>query len=430
LILLLKKPLRRFFVLIIFIILNIAAFIFLVHGQILRSAFWTIFLLSSAFFWVMRNARLRDFYDRRGILQKLEENTNVLIEELDVKSKKLQGMPAKSEKVSFLFDASQKMFSLENRDEVLDFLVDSCRELFPQADSILLYLLSKDKEALALTRSTKKKNVVIKEKKGDILDSWVLKHNQSLVVDDVTRDFRFDYNRVGSFKDRGARSFIASPLSVGDRMVGAVRAECSVSSAFSMEESRILRSVCDLGAVVLERANLFEKISELAIRDSLTSLFLRDYFFQRFKEEIVRARMKGVNIGIGMLDIDDFKKINDTYGHIVGDLVLRRLARIMLSHVGNSGNLACRFGGEEFMFMIVESTPERLAAVAERILLAVRDVTLTFRRRKVAFTVSLGAAMYPVDGRDAIDVIDKADQRLYHAKHSGKNRVCFNDPAG
>ena len=112
-----------------------------------------------------------------------------------------------------------------------------------------------------------------------MLEKWILKNNQSLVIDDITKDFRFDCNKIMAYKDRQASSFIVAPLSIGEKTLGSMRVESTKPSAFSFDDSRLLRSVCDLGIVVLERAGLFAKTEEMAIKGFLDRFVYEGLFF-------------------------------------------------------------------------------------------------------------------------------------------------------
>ncbi|MCP4651774.1 MAG: GAF domain-containing protein, partial [Candidatus Omnitrophica bacterium] len=246
-------------------------------------------------------------YKSRSKFENLQEKINVLKNDIDGKRVILENLPAKSEKISFLFNISQKLIVLVKEEEIFDFFLSIASDLFADSDGILFFTLQNKSDSLSLTRFKKDKGVVIQEKKGGILDAWILRNNQSLIVDDITKDFRFDYRKVIGFSDRKVHSFIASPFSVGERILGVVRIESKKVGAYTQQDLRLLRSICDLTAVVLERANLFKEIKELAITDPLTSLFLREYLFARLKEEISSAKSKKSGLGIIMIDIDNFK---------------------------------------------------------------------------------------------------------------------------
>ncbi|MEI8348749.1 MAG: sensor domain-containing diguanylate cyclase [Candidatus Omnitrophota bacterium] len=396
---------------------------FLIAGKI-PSFIFLIFLGTLFFiFFLFRALKSRHSSRSKGELDRLEENLNLLTDAVNTKKKLLEALPLKYEKIASLFKVSHDLIELTEPQTIYTFLVNTLERLFPQAESIIIFSLKKD--SLSLTFSSKKEKTPIKEKHGDIIEKWVLKQNQSLAIDDIARDFRFDYNKVNAFRERKMRSFLVSPLSVGDNALGVVRVESRNVSSFSVDDSRLLRSICDFAAVVLERANFIENAKDLAAKDSLTALYVRDYFFNRLREELKRATLKNSNLGLIMLDIDDFKRINDIHGHIVGDAVLKKLASILVQIAGDAGNAICRFGGEEFVIFIVECKKEQLIAAAEKIRSSVEQVQLMFRRKNITFTVSLGLAFYPEDGNDAITLLDKADHMLYRAKKTGKNKLCY-----
>jgi diguanylate cyclase (GGDEF)-like protein len=385
----------------------------------------SIFVVLGLGAFICHRLRMRRLSEFKTEIEQIEEDQNILKQDISIGQQIAQTLPSRSRKTAFLFELSQKLIELNDTDEIFDFMVSVLGVLFPRADNILLFFVPKGRGELKLCRSLKRKDIAIKEKTGDLIDKWVLRHNQSLAVEDLTTDFRFDSSQLVAFKDRSVRSFVSSPLSVGDNLVGIVRVESKKASSFSLDDSRVLRSICDLGAVVLERASLFRRTEELAIKDSLTTLFVKDHFFQRLNEELKRAHTKNTKVGVIMLDIDDFKAINDNHGHVVGDLVLKKLSQILSRVVGDSGNIAARFGGEEFVLFMVESNKEELKEVAERIRKEAESIVVSFRRKQVNFTVSLGAVIYPDDGMEALDLVEKADKLLYKAKKSGKNKICL-----
>jgi diguanylate cyclase (GGDEF)-like protein len=358
--------------------------------------------------------------------QEIKENINLMRSDIEVKKTVFDVLPKKSQKLSMLFEISNQFTNIVDVAHVYDCILSTLVRVFPFADDILIFDIRGEHDTLFLIRSKHRKGDVIKEKKGDILDTWVVRNNQSILVDDLSKDFRFDYNRVIASHERHIMSFIASPLSVGERMMGAVRIESREVSRFSQDDFRILRCICDLAAVVLERSVLFRDIENLAILDHLTSLFLRDYFFARLKDQINHCASAKKHFGLIMIDIDNFKTINDTYGHVVGDIILKRTAKIFSSIAGGHNNVCCRFGGEEFIALISGCTPQQLHDTANDVCKAVASCGVAFRRKQINFTVSGGAAIYPNDGVDSLTLLDKVDQLLYKAKKSGKNKICHN----
>ena len=418
-----KLLLYKLFILTTLLLLTIIPLLFVFSGALNVIVWLTIILIVLASLVFFRWHHLRIASESTREFDTIQERMNLLTESIAVKKKILESLPLKQEKIALLFELSQKLIELSNAEEIFDFIINTLGDLFPKADNVLVFDF--DKDNLSLIRSLKRKDTVIKEKTGDALDKWVLRHNRSLIIEDLSKDFRFDFNKIKAFKDREAYSFIASPFSIGYRLLGTVRLESKVPASFDHDDSRILRNICDLAAVVLERARLFEKLQDLAIKDSLTSLFLRDYFFQRVNEELRRAKENDSKVGIIMLDIDDFKKINDTHGHIVGDFVLKKLARILKTNIVDTENIASRFGGEEFMISIIESNKKDLLRIAEALRKSVEKAELAFRRKKIHFTISLGVVLYPEDGGDLMKLVKKVDELMYKAKQKGKNRVCY-----
>ncbi|OGX27022.1 MAG: hypothetical protein A3J51_02080 [Omnitrophica WOR_2 bacterium RIFCSPHIGHO2_02_FULL_45_21] len=174
----------------------------------------------------------------------------------------------------------------------------------------------------------------------------------------------------------------------------------------------------------LKRSQLYHEIQELSITDGLTGVYVRRYFLERLKEELSRAKVSGSAISYILLDVDKFKNINDTYGHIVGDAVLKGIAGILSASL-RSIDMCARFGGEEFCLMLPETTKEQAFAVSQRIRLKVQEARIKAFNENLTCTISIGLASYPDDAGQINALIDKADKALYRAKAQGRNRVCM-----
>lgn len=162
---------------------------------------------------------------------------------------------------------------------------------------------------------------------------------------------------------------------------------------------------------------------ETSIRDNKTGLFTYDYFVSRLKEAIQMASRYKRFSGMIMMDIDFFKKFNDTYGHLAGDRVLIALADTVTNTV-RSSDIVARFGGEEFSVIIQECNPETLFIAAERIRNAVSKIELYEKGEKLSITISIGACMIDdTKGLSPKYVVKKADQALYHSKQTGRNKT-------
>ena len=185
------------------------------------------------------------------------------------------------------------------------------------------------------------------------------------------------------------------------------------------------------------------QLRELAVKDTLTSLYNRRYFYHRLNSEIQRSKRYGRTLSLIILDVDNFKRYNDRYGHPAGDKLLRGLAETMIGNIRRSDvkpsyevDIACRYGGEEFAVILPEAATVHGLAAAERIRATVETkgaVVLAERIRQqveksqfdgvIGVTISIGVASYPDHGTDAETLIKAADDALYTAKRTGKNRV-------
>lgn len=176
-------------------------------------------------------------------------------------------------------------------------------------------------------------------------------------------------------------------------------------------------------SVALANIRLREYLREQSIRDSLTGLFNRRYMDEYFIQELGRAQRAKRQISIVEMDIDHFKRINDTFGHSAGDTVLKEVSSILRAHVRES-DVASRIGGEEFLLILAESPLRFAAQRAEDIRGAIFEMSLEYEEVNLGqITASFGAAAYPDNGRTADALFRAADDALYSAKHGGRNRV-------
>ena len=187
----------------------------------------------------------------------------------------------------------------------------------------------------------------------------------------------------------------------------------------------MLAVIANQVAVSLQNARMYEPLEELATTDGLTGLVNHRTFQERFATMLGRAERHGSPVSLLLTDIDHFKKVNDTYGHPTGDEVLRRVAAILQASARKI-DIVARYGGEEFA-LVLEGTDRAGRPPARRARSARRSSSRSSSREgRVQATLSLGIAGYPDDGREKAEIIARADQSLYAAKHGGRNRtVCF-----
>lgn len=168
--------------------------------------------------------------------------------------------------------------------------------------------------------------------------------------------------------------------------------------------------------------SLQDRLRDQAIRDALTGLFNRRYLDETLEREVARAQREGYPLAVAMLDLDNFKQLNDTYGHRAGDEVLRRLGAFLRDHA-RSGDIPCRYGGEEFLLVLPRMTAESALLRAEEWRQQFATLVVPFGELGLRATLSIGMANYPGDGATAYSLIDAADSALYRAKEAGRNQV-------
>ncbi|MDE1920897.1 MAG: GGDEF domain-containing protein [Candidatus Omnitrophica bacterium] len=175
-------------------------------------------------------------------------------------------------------------------------------------------------------------------------------------------------------------------------------------------------------ALALRRLKLYKDIETLALTDGLTGVYTRRYFIERFDEEIKRSGARKSSLAFLMVDADHFKAINDQYGHLTGDQVLKEVANIIRENVREI-DIVGRFGGEEFCVVLPDTDPEGSRVVAERIRKSAERKPIRAYDNTVHLTLSLGTAIFPTDGKLLEELMDKADWALYRAKSQGRNCV-------
>ena len=191
---------------------------------------------------------------------------------------------------------------------------------------------------------------------------------------------------------------------------------------FLDEEKRLFSTFADYSAQAIENTMLYKSKEHLSITDGLTSLYNHRHFQEQLEVEVKRAQRYDLNLSLIMIDLDHFKKFNDSYGHLEGDTLLRKIAQILKSSLRETDFVA-RYGGEEFAVILPETNKEGASIAAERIRRTVSEQT--FGEVGAKMTISLGVASYPDDACLRADLIKEADDALYRAKKEGRNRTCL-----
>jgi len=215
--------------------------------------------------------------------------------------------------------------------------------------------------------------------------------------------------------------FLAMPLRAHKRVCGALFLTRDVE-VFTARELRLLRIYCNQAAVAIENAIVYERVESLAATDGLTGLFNRRYLDGALERELARADRNSSSLALLLLDIDHFKSFNDTYGHAMGDLVLKKVATTLQRCLRQADVLA-RFGGEEFVVLLPQVGERGAVESAERIRVALERSGIHPGGPRKQLTVSIGLAMLRDHADSSEALLRAADEALYRAKDAGRNRV-------
>lgn len=259
-------------------------------------------------------------------------------------------------------------------------------------------------------------------KLGEGIIGFAAKSGEATVVIDTKMDPRVDANELGI--NQFLRSMLIVPLMVDNQIIGVVVIGKKSPGGFSGKQLQVLTILGGQAAVAMANSMLYKRIEKLAVTDGLTKLFNHRFFYQRIEEEFERGFRYKSTFSLILMDIDYFKKFNDTYGHMAGDIVLASVAKTIKETI-RTVDLAARYGGEEFAVLLPETGEESALIIAERIRKNIQELSVDIgsKHQSVRITISVGVATYPDDAKEIMQLIERTDKALYFSKSRGKNKV-------
>lgn len=358
----------------------------------------------------------------------LEGRLNIAYQQLLVEESRSKALRFKLKRYDALAEFIDKLNQNLSLDDTLDTLIEESYAMLKYADLTGIVYLSDAAapQGLRLVRAkSSPPDALIKEKQGDIFDQWVYRHTQPLLVEDTSSDFRFDFEKLKKASRRPVGSVIAACLVSENRPIGIIRFDSPHAKVFNLEDLRLLATMSDIASVAIDNAQYYQRTLELAIKDGLTGLYTHKFIVERLEQELERCGSGEGSLSIMLLDIDFFKKYNDSHGHFAGDAVLKNLSAALSDYFKKQNAAVGRFGGEEFLVILPSADRQEAFLEAENVRSAVQEKIVMIRRKPAAITVSIGVACFPQDAKRADDLIEKADSALYEAKRRGRNRVCL-----
>jgi diguanylate cyclase (GGDEF)-like protein len=241
----------------------------------------------------------------------------------------------------------------------------------------------------------------------------------------VVCDYRAWSERSLQCEAESTANVLAVPLLAGDELIGAMSAgDGDLKRIFTADDIRLLSMFAQQATVAIKNARLFEEVQYLAITDPLTGLYNRRYFLSAARRELERAHRHHSPLVVIIADLDDFKRINDDFGHPVGDRALRAFSDLLRREL-RSIDLVARYGGEEFILLLPETDENGGVQVVERVRLLWSQTTIATGQGVARMTSSFGMAVYaePFDGMSIDTLVARADEALLCAKQAGKNRL-------
>ncbi len=234
----------------------------------------------------------------------------------------------------------------------------------------------------------------------------------------INKSLKIDNNVNGKIVSR-----LISPLNTHGECIGYLSFHANKENAFTPESENIINLLAHDFSMVFELMLLYEEIKELSITDGLTALYNKHYFTEIFGKEFERTKRFKNDLSLIVMDLDHFKSINDTYGHLQGDSVLKEIGLIIKKSV-REVDFTARYGGEEFVILAINTDIKNTEILAEKIRKNIEDHSFKSDKKPLKMTSSFGVASVTNDISNNLDLIKKADDALYQAKKGGRNRVC------
>jgi diguanylate cyclase (GGDEF)-like protein len=302
----------------------------------------------------------------------------------------------------------------------LNLLCDMTADMSP-FDKAMVYFWDEGRELMELRIARNVEKQTGEEvATGNILNFWAIKYGRPLLVEQ-------GYNAQSDalMQVIGATCALGVPLFVSNRVMGSLQLfRTRADKPFTKEDAQLLWILSLVAENLLTREYANEGLLRFAFTDYLTGLRTRGYFEQQLELEFKRAERKQQKFALLMIDIDHFKVLNDTFGHHVGDQLLRDVTSILMKDMREVDTVA-RYGGEEFVIILPETTETGAVFVAQRLRRAVEQAKFFAGSPHSVqhLTISIGVAVYDTDAQFKRDLIEFADAALYAAKHAGRNRV-------
>jgi len=310
-------------------------------------------------------------------------------------------------------------------DQVLRTIMEKIDE-FLRPDNWSLLLLDEAKQELYFELAVGKASQALKDvriKLGQGIAGWVAQHGEVVIVPDTTKDTRF-FGKVDEKTKMETRSIVAVPVKFRDTCLGVIELiNCVGVDGFDPRDLKLLEALSDFAAIALENARHVKRIHELTIKDDCTSLYNARHMGFILDTEIYRSQRYNYEFSIVFIDLDHFKLVNDTHGHLVGSRLLAEMGEALKTNC-RLIDFAFRYGGDEFVILLPQTSKENAINVARRLHRLIREtVWLRNEGLNIKITPSVGLAAYPVDSKTKEGLLHLADEAMYLVKNTNRDNV-------
>ena len=329
-----------------------------------------------------------------------------------------------SQELSIFHDVAKALTSTLDLDSVLQAIMEKMAEYFrPETWSLLMVDEQKNELYFAIAVGSVAKALSdTRLKVGEGVAGWVAMHGEAVIVPDAQNDPRFS-PRVDEITQWQTRSLICMPLRSKHRVLGVIQLLNVNVQALSEQEVFFLQALCDYAAISIENAQSVEKIQELTITDDCTGLFNARHLYKTLETEVYRSARFGYQFSVIFLDLDYFKQVNDTHGHLVGSRLLAEIGYLIKAQL-RLIDFAFRYGGDEFVVLLPQTSKEQAVVVAKRLQDSLRAGTFCSEQGlNLQVRASMGVATFPHDAQTPHDIIRQADEMMYMVKNTTRDNI-------
>jgi diguanylate cyclase (GGDEF)-like protein len=329
-----------------------------------------------------------------------------------------------SQELNIFHDVAKALTSSLDLDSILQTIMEKMAEYF-RPDTWSLLMVDEEHNELYFAIAVGDAAEALKDvrlKVGEGIAGWVAKNGEQLIVPDVYTDPRFA-KRIDEVTQWETRSIICIPLNSKHRVLGVIQLVNVDMKGFGDQEIFFLHALCDYAAIAIENSRAVEKIQELTITDDCTGLYNARHLYKTLETEVYRSSRFGYEFSILFIDLDHFKQVNDTHGHLIGSKLLSEIGYLIKAQL-RLIDYAFRYGGDEFVVLLPQTGKDQALTVARRLRDALR-VSMFCKEEGLNLNVraSIGLATYPHDAKSPHDVIRQADEMMYLVKNTTRDNI-------